>query len=127
MQAQEAIESATRAPLPVDVGGLFASLAGCGESGTPNPLDALGAVTQLLDALGIENIPLPLLPPLPLPATPPPGFDALGPAVLPVCATVIKQLVTVASLAPLARIRTADVVAFFGPLVQVCALFAPRA
>ena len=125
--AQRAIEAAAGAPLPVDVAGLFTSLAGCGDSTTPNPLDALGVVSQLLDSLGIENIPLPSLPPLPLPATPPAGFDALGPTVLPVCATVIKQLVTVASVAPVLRIRTADVIAFFGPLVQVCAMFAPRA
>jgi hypothetical protein len=122
--AQSAVEGASGQPLPVDVAGLFSDLAGCG-SAESNPLDALSVVGQLLESLGIDQIPLPRLPTLPLPPAPP-GLDALGPAVLPVCAEVIKELVTVAALAPVARIDTADLIGVFDPVIQVCTLFAPQ-
>ncbi len=124
-QVQVAAEALTGRPLGADMGAVIEALAGCKDP-TNTALSLLGPVNQLLNDAGIPTLPLPDLPVLPPFFLPGEVSEPLRPTVFEACGTILRQIYTVAAVAPVARIEFDDAVAIGNYVAAICGAFAPE-
>ena len=106
-EVQVAVEQLTGRPLGADMALVVEALAGCGDPENA-ALSLLGPVNQLLNAAGIPVLALPATPDLEVPRVPEALAAPLRPAVFEACGQLTPQLLTVAAVAPVARISSED-------------------
>lgn len=122
--AQTQAEALTGRPLGADGGAVVEALAGCNDP-TAVALSLLGPINLLLNDAGIPMLPLPTIPGLPPFFLPEPVAAPLRAPVFDACGQLLRQIYTVAVVAPVARIEFEDAVAVAEYVASVCGAFAP--
>jgi hypothetical protein len=124
-EAQAAAEALTGRPFGADMGAVIEAVAGCKDP-TNTALSLLGPVNQLLNDAGIPTLPLPAFPALPPFFLPGEVSEPLRPVVFEACGNVLRQIYTLAAVAPVARIEFDDAVAVGNYVAAICGAFAPE-
>lgn len=124
-EVQAAAEQLTGRRLGAELSLVVEALAGCGDAENA-ALSLLGPVNQLLNDAGVPALPLPAIPELDLPKVPEAIAAPLRPAVFQACGQLTPQLLTVAAVAPVARISVEDALRVLRYVTAVCSAFAPE-
>jgi hypothetical protein len=122
--AQTQAEALTGRPLGADGGAVVEALAGCNDP-TAVALSLLGPVNLLLNDAGVPMLPLPALPGLPPFFLPEAVAAPLRGPVFDACGQILREVYTVAVVAPVLRIEFDDIVAVANYVGTACGAFAP--